>query len=484
MVPREEIPEAAPPDVRPILDAELSRLPEQFAQVLILCGMEGRTRPEVAALLRVPEGTVASRLSRAREMLAARLTRRGIALSVGAVASLVAADARAAMPPELLAGTAKAAIAFGTGKFAESASPGALALANAVLIAAGMRFKFLVVGLVVTAAAVSGWAATTGTPPQQPPQLEQALANNPTPKQPPELAPAPQLAPRERLAGQWRVDEGVRNGQPLTDWDKTGFQFDFDASGVLKVLRGEVRGQRSFTWAVDANASPSAIMLTPTDGNKADAIRIGFEFRENVLTLSWDEQQTGRGDRGGDRGLKRVPATGSTACRVTLSKVVSANAPPGLVVTSTPQNVVGSRLVGTWETDDELNKKLGLAPAVPGQPGKVTVSFTSDPTIARDVPDAYRTLFADKRVYLTGRMTVAGNAGAPASYRCLLIEHLGNATLVYFVPHSGDEWSCEEVATVMLAPGADREKDLLFLTAYGGATHAPAGSYRRVTETK
>src|SRR5262245_10972704 len=169
VVPREVRPEAAPHDVRPILDAELARLPAQFAQVLILCDMEGRTRPEVAAHLRVPEGTVASRLSRAREMLATRLTRRGIALTVGAVASVVGADARAAMSPELLAGTAKAAYAFGAGKVAESTSPGALALANAVLSAAGMRFKFLVVGLVVTVAAVTGWAATTYTR-QQPPQ--------------------------------------------------------------------------------------------------------------------------------------------------------------------------------------------------------------------------------------------------------------------------------------------------------------------------
>src|SRR5262245_14045540 len=69
--PREPIPEPPAADVRPILDAELARLPEKFAQVLVLCDMEGQSRGEVAALLRVPEGTVASRLARAREALAA-----------------------------------------------------------------------------------------------------------------------------------------------------------------------------------------------------------------------------------------------------------------------------------------------------------------------------------------------------------------------------------------------------------------------------
>lgn len=62
--PREPDPEPMPHDIRPILDAELDRLPRPFAEVLVLCDMEDRPRREVAALLGVPEGTIASRLSR------------------------------------------------------------------------------------------------------------------------------------------------------------------------------------------------------------------------------------------------------------------------------------------------------------------------------------------------------------------------------------------------------------------------------------
>jgi RNA polymerase sigma factor (sigma-70 family) len=480
VAPREETPEPAPPDVRPILDAELARLPGPFAQVLILCDMEGRTRPEVAALLRVPEGTVASRLSRARELLAARLTRRGIALSAGAVATVVSADAGTAAPPELLAGTAKAAFAFGTGRGAESVSPGALALANAVL-RAGTRFKFLVVGLVVTALAVTGWAATTDAPAHQPPPSERTTAvSTPAPKPQPAPTPDPAGALREKLTGQWQVNEGARNDQPLTDWEKTGFQFDFNGSGALKVHRGQVRDQRAFTWVADAGAAPPALVLTPADDKKADPIRVSFEFRDSVLTLSWDEPQLGRGRT--ERN-PRSPATGPVTCRVTLSKVNAPRELSGPVVTSTPQNVVGSRLLGTWETDGELNTKLGLA-VMPDLPNKVALTFTSDPAVAGAVPGGYRTLFADKRVYLAGRMTITSGASASASYRFLVLEHSGNATLVYFVPHNGDEWSCEETATVMLAPGADREKDLLFLTVPENTARAPSGSFRRVTAKK
>src|SRR5213079_2153864 len=182
----------------------------------------------------------------------------------------------------------------------------------------------------------------------------------------------------------------------------------------------------------------------PPDGDKDGAVRVSFELRENALTLSWDEPEVGR------RG-PRVPGSKSTTCRVTLSKDV-ASAAAELTVTPTPQNVVGSRLAGAWEIDGELSRKLGHDRAAAGRPVKAALTFASDPAVAREVPDAYRELFAGKRIYLAGRMTVAIDGGEPASYRFLLTEHLGNPTLVYFVPHRGDEWSCEEAATVALAP--------------------------------
>jgi hypothetical protein len=266
------------------------------------------------------------------------------------------------------------------------------------------------------------------------------------------------------------VEEGTRDDRPLSDWDKDGFQFDFDASGVLTIHRGQVRAERVFTWTVEVD--PPALLLTPSR-NKASPIRVDLGFHENALNLAWDELPLGRAG-------PRASKNGATNYRVRLSKV-SASAPGAVVVTSTPQNVVGSRLVGAWEPDGALNAKLGLAG---GKPGKITLTFTSDPAVARTVPDGYRTLFADKRIYLAGRMAVAGGSGPAAEYRFLLLEHLGNATLVSFSPLTGDEWSCEEVATVMLAPGATQEKDLLFLTPSESATHTPTGSFRRVVEKK
>ena len=58
---------------QPSLDEELSRLPDKYRILIVLCDLEGKTRKEVARQLDVPEGTVASRLATARAMLAKRL---------------------------------------------------------------------------------------------------------------------------------------------------------------------------------------------------------------------------------------------------------------------------------------------------------------------------------------------------------------------------------------------------------------------------
>jgi RNA polymerase sigma factor (sigma-70 family) len=93
-------------DLRPQLDQELSRLPAKYRVVIVLCDLEGQTRKEAARQLGLPEGTVASRLSRARAMLARQLTQRGAAWSGGAV------------PPSVVSSTIQAASLLATGQAA------------------------------------------------------------------------------------------------------------------------------------------------------------------------------------------------------------------------------------------------------------------------------------------------------------------------------------------------------------------------------
>src|SRR5262245_56233695 len=74
-VPRSEAAPDAADDLRPVLDRELSGLPDRYRAPLVLCDLEGSTRKEAARRLGWAEGTVSSRLSRGRQLLARRLRR-------------------------------------------------------------------------------------------------------------------------------------------------------------------------------------------------------------------------------------------------------------------------------------------------------------------------------------------------------------------------------------------------------------------------
>jgi RNA polymerase sigma factor (sigma-70 family) len=123
-------------DLQPLLDEELSRLPDKYRSVLVLCDLEGKTRKEVAHQLDCPQGTVAGRLSRARVMLAKRLAQRGVVLSGGALAAVLSQNvASASVPPSVVSSTIKAANAFAAGQAAASGviSAKAVALTRGVL---------------------------------------------------------------------------------------------------------------------------------------------------------------------------------------------------------------------------------------------------------------------------------------------------------------------------------------------------------------
>jgi hypothetical protein len=106
-------------DLAEFLDHELSRLPAKYRTPIVLCELEGNTHGEAAERLGWPIGTVSGRLSRAKAMLAKRLTRRGLSLAGGSLAVLLAQNqlpASTAVPASLHSSTVKAAILFAAGR--------------------------------------------------------------------------------------------------------------------------------------------------------------------------------------------------------------------------------------------------------------------------------------------------------------------------------------------------------------------------------
>jgi RNA polymerase sigma factor (sigma-70 family) len=166
-------------EVRPLLDEELARLPRRLRAPLVLCYLEGKTNAQAARELGWPAGSMSKVLARGRDLLRQRLTRRGVALSSGALALLLAGNARAAVPAAL----GRTTLAAGLATAAGAKVAGLVSARVAGLVQGGMRDMFLakcklILALVLTLAALGGGAGALKAP-QAPAEPKAAAAEQP-----------------------------------------------------------------------------------------------------------------------------------------------------------------------------------------------------------------------------------------------------------------------------------------------------------------
>jgi len=143
-------------ELRPVLDDEVSRLPDPYRTAFVLCHLEGKTNEEAARALGCPTGTVLSRLSRARERLRDRLTRRGVVVSTGTIAAaLEQSAAPAAVPAVLVSRTLQAAL-HGAADAAASEFLTASVIAKGVMRTMMMTRAALVAAVLVAVGGIGG----------------------------------------------------------------------------------------------------------------------------------------------------------------------------------------------------------------------------------------------------------------------------------------------------------------------------------------
>src|SRR5579871_829600 len=162
-------------DLKPVLDCELNRLADKYRLPVLLCDLGGATQKQVASELGWSEGTVATRLAKARSILAHRLKQRGISLTAVTLSVLLSQQAAsAAVPTALIASTIQTAGAITAG---HAASAG-VATSKVALLAKGTSQAMLATKaklavslvLALSAAGVGQLAITMQADPPSAPQ--------------------------------------------------------------------------------------------------------------------------------------------------------------------------------------------------------------------------------------------------------------------------------------------------------------------------
>jgi RNA polymerase sigma factor (sigma-70 family) len=172
-------------DWQQVVHEELARLSDRYRLPLLLCDLEGKTHAEAALELGCGPATVQRRLTAARDLLRSRLTRRGFALSAGALAAALGRPATAAVPPEWIEATVAAARSL-TSRAARLAIGQVAATAAEALARRSMRSTVLgrltaIAAVSVALVALGGFAWSAGAArPDEP----GAVRPSPAPAQP------------------------------------------------------------------------------------------------------------------------------------------------------------------------------------------------------------------------------------------------------------------------------------------------------------
>jgi RNA polymerase sigma-70 factor (ECF subfamily) len=253
-------------ELRLALDEELSRLADRYRKPIVLCYLEGMTRQEAAQFLGWPIGTVAGRLSRALNLLRARMVRRDPSFVMPALGTALAENPATALPPALILSTTKAATLLAAGQTTAALSASVAALTNGVIKAMWMtKLKIALVLLVLATLCAGGGLIARQT-------LVSSRANAPNAKS----ADKPKTD-KDRIQGTWVVVSGALKGEELPETTLAAVKFVFSGDKLTMTVTGvdivanfkldETQKPKHIDWSADAKR-PDSIGIYEFAGDK------------------------------------------------------------------------------------------------------------------------------------------------------------------------------------------------------------------------
>jgi RNA polymerase sigma factor (sigma-70 family) len=281
-------PEATWEELQPLLDQELSRLPNKYRLPIVLCDLEGKKRREVARQLNLPDGTLNNRLAMARQLLAKRLARRGFTLSGGALAvSLSQGLAVAALPTGLLGSTVKAATTIAAGGATTSVLPAKVAALTEGMVKAMLvtKFKFMTALILALTALGVGAAFVTCQ------ALVPAMAGADQPAQTSKPGKdkqhnKPTKSDKDKLQGTWIAVSVQFGGKPAPEAFVKSFKLVFTGDKVTVHPSDDgAEGGKEGDFTLDSKKTPKEINF---DGEGKTTKGI-YTFEKEALKLAMAE---------------------------------------------------------------------------------------------------------------------------------------------------------------------------------------------------
>jgi RNA polymerase sigma factor (sigma-70 family) len=320
--PSAEQPEQVWRDLRPVIDEEVNRLPEKYRQAVLLCYLQGLSSEEAAQRLGCAQGTIFSRLSRARDLLRQRLSRRGLGVSAGALAAVLTTNAAAktAPPSALIETTIRMSLSFAAGTAGQTLSAPLAALVEGVLRSMFLSKVKLVVVVLLALGIVGSGAGFVA---------HHSNAGQPAAKLNPEPAQPAGVISKTKEKG----DEAKPKGEaPKPKADEAYAVVKLDAISRLKDWREKLSRPYNFDGIDDPNLTLREIL-----DQLAKRFGITFEINDRAFAAEEINQNLDNTQVVANKPIGGMKNTSlATVLRIILARVPS---PSGAVYVLRPDTV-------------------------------------------------------------------------------------------------------------------------------------------------